>query len=78
MWKCIRDMERGCRGLIPSIVVTIVDESGEPCSSPSAQYQHWRRHFITVLNIRSQYDTTAMDEVRQRKVDEDLGQAHSS
>ena len=73
VWKCIRDMQHGCRGLMPSRVVTIVDENGEPCSSPSAQHQCWRRHFTTVLNVRSQYDTTAMDEVRQRKLTKILG-----
>ena len=73
VWKCIRDMQRGRRGLLPSRTVVIDSENSEPCSSSTSQHQCWRRHFTTVLNVRSQCDATAMDKVRQREVDEDLG-----
>ena len=46
VWRCIRDMQRGRRGLIPSGIVAIHDTEGIPCTSTSAQYQHWRQHFI--------------------------------
>ena len=49
------------------------DESGEPCSSPTEQYQCWRRHFTKVLNVRSQFDGAELAEVRQRETDTDLG-----
>ena len=55
VWKCTQDMQRACRGLVPSKVITISDESGEPCSTPASQQQCWRRHFTKVLNVRSQY-----------------------
>ena len=44
--KCIWDMQkRACRGFVPSKVITIYDESGEPCSTQASRQQHWRRHF---------------------------------
>ena len=51
----------------------IEGENGEPCSSCILQHQRWRRHFTTVLNVRSQCDATAMEKVRQKEMDEDLG-----
>ena len=73
VWKCIRDMQRGYRGLLPSRAVVIQDENSELCSSSTSQHLRWRRHFTAVLNVRSQCDGTAMEKVRQREVDEDLG-----
>ena len=43
--KCIRDMQYGRRGLIPSRLATVVDEEGNPCTIVEAQQQRWRRHF---------------------------------
>ena len=65
-------MQRGCRGLLLSRTVVINGENGETCSSSTSQHQRWRRHFTIVLNVRS-HDATAMEKVRQREVDEDLG-----
>ena len=73
VWKAIRDMQRGRRGLIPSRAVSILDESGAVCESASAQHQRWRRHFTNVLNIRSQFDEEELDKVEQREVCESLG-----
>ena len=78
MWKCFRDMQRACRGLLPSKVITISDESGEPCSTPASQQQRWWRHFTKVLNVRSLYQPAKFDKVRQRAVNEDLGMTPSS
>ena len=72
MWKCIRDMQFR-RGRVPTRVIAICDESGEPCSTPTEQHQRWRRHFIKVLNVRSQFDGAELAEVRQRETDADLG-----
>ena len=66
-------MQRGRRGLLPSRAVVIDGENGEPCSSSTSQHQRWRRHITAVLNVWSQCDATAMEKVRQREVDEDLG-----
>ena len=40
--------------------------------STSAQHQCWRQHFTKVLNIRSEFDRSELDSVRQREVDEVL------
>ena len=53
VWQSIRDMQHGRRGLLPSVAVTINDEDGNPCTSPSAEQQRWWRHFSGVLNILS-------------------------
>ena len=55
VWKGIRDMEWGRRGLLPSRSAVIHDEEGAPCSSKDAQHQRWRRHFTKALNIMNQY-----------------------
>ena len=72
VWKAIRDMQRGRRGLMPSRTVAVHDEDGVPCANMDAQHQRWRRHFTKVLNIRSQYDEEEMNLVRQREVCESL------
>ena len=77
VWKCIQDMQRACRGLVPSKLITISDKNGEPCSTPASQEQCWRRHFTMVLNVRSQYQPAEMEKVRQREVDEDIGKTPS-
>ncbi len=53
VWKAIRDMQRGRRGLLPRRNAVIQDEMGEPCNDKNAQQQRWRRHFTKVFNIRS-------------------------
>ena len=55
VWKCIRDMQRGRRGLIPSRLSTILDEQGNVCTTTDTQHQRWRRHFTKVLNLQSQF-----------------------
>ena len=66
VWKCIRDLQYARRGLVPSKSVTINDESGNPCTTPAAQQQRWRRHFSSVLNVQSRFDEDEMEQVRQR------------
>ena len=43
VWRCIRDMQRCRRGLVPSKSATINDEEGNPCTTPLAQQQRWKR-----------------------------------
>ena len=45
VWSCIRDIQRGRRGLVPMRAVVVKDEEGNPCKTPEAQQQRWRRHF---------------------------------
>ena len=51
VWKCIKDIQRSRRGLVPIRVTTIVtDEDGKPCTTPNSQQQRWH-HFEKVLNV---------------------------
>ena len=67
MWKAIRDMQRGRRGLIRTRAVTIHDEDDVPCGNISDQHQRWRRHFTKVLNIRSQFGGNGAGETEGSK-----------
>ena len=66
VWRCIRDIQRGRRGLIPLKTTQVNDEDGNICSTPQQQQERWRRHFSKVLNIVSQFDEEELREVRQR------------
>ena len=68
MWQCIRDMQYGQRGLVPSRLTTVVDEEGNPCTTPEAQQERWRRHFCKILNVQSQFSVDELDKVRQRPI----------
>ena len=64
VWQCIRDMQYGQRGLVPSRLTTVDDEQGNRCVTPEAQQERWRRHFSKILNVRSQFSEEEMSEVR--------------
>ena len=66
VWRCIRDMQHGRRGLVPSRSVTIQDEDGNPCITPKAQQQRWKRHFTKVLNVQSHFIMEEVQRARQR------------
>ena len=68
VWQCIRDMQRGRRGLVPTRSATVRDEGGQPCTTITAQHQRWRRHFAGILNIRSQYNLEELRKVGQRPI----------
>ena len=75
VWNCIRDMQHGRRGRVPSRVVTTYiqyDENGIPCINAASQHQRWRRHFTKVLNVVSQFDESVLELVRQCEVDSSL------
>ena len=72
VWNCIRDMQRGRRGRVPSRVITIHDENDILCESTVSQHQRWRRHFTKVLNVVSQYDECELNLVEQHEVDSSL------
>ena len=76
VWKCIRDMQYGRRGLVPSRLTTVVDEEGNPCTTVEAQQQRWRRHLNTnILNIQSQFNEDEIKKARQRPVRHQLAEA---
>lgn len=74
VWKCIRDMQYGRHGLVPSRLATAVDEEGNPCTTVEAQQLQWRRHFINILNIQSQFNEAEIKKARQRPVRHQLAE----
>ena len=66
VWNCIRAMQYGRRGLVPSRASCIRDEDGNHCLSLSEQQQRWQRHFTKVLNVRSVFDVSELEKTRQR------------
>ena len=53
-------------------MVSIEDEDGVPCVTTDTQHQRWRRHFNSVLNIRTSLVAEEMESVHQREVKADL------
>ena len=66
VWRCIRDIQRGRRGLVPRRSVTVRNEDGTPCNTPQEEQQRWNRHFSKLLNVQSQFDKYELDKVEQR------------
>ena len=56
VWRCIRDVQRGRRGLVPVRMKKMMDEEENACNIPEQQKQRWRRHFAKFLNIESELD----------------------
>ena len=67
-FQYIRDMQREQRGLVPARSATVKNESGQPCTTITAQHQQWRRHFTAVLNIQSHYNLDKLESVGQRSL----------
>ena len=74
VWKCIRDMQYGRRGLVPSRLATVVDEEGKSCTTAEAQQKRWRRHFTNVLNVKSQFNEAEIKKVRQKPLRHQLAE----
>ena len=66
VWHCIRDIQRGRRGLVPVRAAVVKDEDGNACTTAEAQQQRWRRHFTKILNIQSEFDVEELRRVRQK------------
>jgi len=66
VWRCIRDIQRGRRGLVPVKCVRVRDEEGRECSTPQQQKERWQRHFSKILNIQSQFDEEEIKKARQQ------------
>jgi len=68
VWSCIKDIQRGRRGLVPVRAAVVKDEEGNPCKTPEAQLQRWRRHFSEILNLQSEFSVDELELVKQRPV----------
>ena len=66
VWKCIREIRRGKRGLVPVKTRSMRNKEGHTCSTPQQQHDRWRRHFSNLLNIVSEIDVTELEQARQR------------
>ena len=74
VWKCIRDMQYGRRGLVPARLATVTDEEGNPCTTAEAQQQRWRRHFSKILNIQSQFKEDEIMRAKQRPIRQEIAE----
>ena len=74
VWKCIRDIQRSRRGLVPVRVTVVKDEDGRPCTTPELQPQQWQQHFMKVLNVQSLFTEDEVDCVRHRQVREEMAE----
>ena len=75
-WRCIRDIQRGRRGLVPVKSAAVKDENGNVCTTLEAQGERWRRHFAKILNIQSEFDEE-LERVRQRPLRPELADVPS-
>ena len=75
VWRCIRDIQRGRRGLVPVRVAAVKDEDGNACTTTEAQQERWKRHFSKVLNIQSQFDVEELS--RQRPTRSEMAEVPS-
>ena len=74
VWKCIRAMQYGRRGLRPARTGCIRDEVGNCCTSQADQHQRWQRHFTEVLNVRSKFEGEESPKIRQHLVRQELNE----
>ena len=65
VWKCIRDIQRGRRGIAPVRSMAVKDEEGNMCHMQEEQQERWR-HSTSVLNVQSQFDEEELWKARQR------------
>ena len=66
--QCIRDMQKGRRGLVPTRIAMVRDEDGTPCTTTLSQHQRWMRHFTYILNICSHFSLGELEKVKQRPI----------
>ena len=66
VWRSIRDIQRGRRGLVPVKAAVVKDEDGNTCATAKAQQERWKRHFTKILNIQSGFDVEELRKVKQR------------
>ena len=63
VWRCVRDIQRRRRGLVPVRSAVVRGEEGNTCSTPEQQQQRWRSHFSRTLNIHSEFDEEEIGEL---------------
>ena len=65
-WTAIRTIQKSFQGLRPIPSTTIRSENGSLCLTEESQRERWQRHFEKVLNLKSQFDLSAFDQIHER------------
>jgi hypothetical protein len=52
--------------MVPQRTAVVRDEDDRVCDTPELQKQRWRRHFMKVLNLQSEFNMEELVKVRQR------------
>ena len=65
LWRCIRDIQQGRRGLAPVRSSVVKDEEGNVGASVKEQQERWRRHF---LNIQSEFSVEQLEMAKQKPI----------
>ena len=78
VWKCIREIQRGRRGLVPVKTRSVRVEEGHTCNTPQQQHDRWWRHFFNLLNIVCGIDVTELEQARQRPPRTEMAEPPSS
>ena len=63
LWRCIRDIKRGRRDLVPMLSSMVRDEEGNACFTSEEQQERWRIHFTKILNVQSKISADEMSRV---------------
>ena len=71
-WKSLKDIKKGRAGLRPVLTKVVKKANGELCIGRDESLQRWREHFHGVLNIRSSFLASVVDEVEDYPIDESL------
>ena len=69
VWKCIHDIQRVSRSLMPMRSAVVRDKDGVTCTTTEAQNERWRRRFSKILN---EFDLEELGRVKQRPLRPDL------
>ena len=77
VWKCIRDMQRGRRGLVPARLSRVRNRDGFLCTTALEQHQRWREHFTDILNIQTPFNTMEIEKIKQRPLRQELAKLPS-
>jgi len=72
LWRCIRDIQQGRRGLVPVRCSVVKDEEGNVCASVKEQQERWKRHFHNILNILSEFSMEQLEMMKQRPIRPDM------
>ena len=71
-WKSIRQLQRVGKGLQSICSKAARAENGDICRSQAECNDRWVRHFQSVLNIQSEFVSSAIEAARQRPVRAEL------